>query len=182
MSAVRRHLAHDATAALLAYDGRTGFLIWRPRPHGDLRWNARFAGERAGCVDTVKGYRRVRLNGLSHFEHRVVWLLVHGALPRGYIDHIDGDRTNNRIDNLREATPAQNVANSRAVWSESGLRGVHWKASRKRWIAQIMANGRVHHLGYFHDKAEAGKAYAEASARLNGEFAPRNCDQRAGEL
>ena len=173
MSSQRSLLTCDEVAERLLYDPQTGFLIWKPRTRGDTRWNIRFAGKRAGCLDPIKGYRTLSLNGVSYHEHRLVWMLVNRTTPPVMIDHVDGDRTNNRIENLRAATCSQNLANSRAVWGVSGRRGVHWKRREKRWAAQIMVRGKKHYLGLFRDKEEAAAAYTRASTQLNGDFSPK---------
>lgn len=88
------------------------------------------------------------------------------------VDHIDGDGLNNRRENLRLATPAQNSANMRArPGSLSGFKGVTWSKNAKRWRAKIRANGRHRHLGYFTSEEEAARAYDDAARELHGEFA-----------
>lgn len=93
-------------------------------------------------------------------------------MPDGPLDHINGDKLDNRIANLRRASPAQNSANTRGhPGSKSGLKGAHWHARRGRWTSQIRSGGKRHHLGVFDNKEDAARAYREAAERLNGEFA-----------
>ena len=100
------------------------------------------------------------------YLHRILL----GDDPR-QVDHIDGDGLNNRRSNLRWATHAENQRNSRrAVTNTSGFKGVHWHARDRRWLAQIMLDGRRLHLGYFDCRHAAHRAYCEANARLHGQF------------
>lgn len=104
--------------------------------------------------------------------HQLAWLLSHDEWPPRNIDHIDMDRANNRLSNLRLATPSQNGANrGRQKNNSSGLKGVAWNKGAKRWRAQIKANGKRRHLGYFDTAEEAHAAYQEAAASLFGDFA-----------
>jgi hypothetical protein len=92
--------------------------------------------------------------------------------PDGFqIDHIDGDGLNNRKSNLRLATRCENNRNRKINKNNtSGLKGVFWIASRKRWRAEIKADGKKINLGYFNTPEAAHAAYVAASERLHGEF------------
>ena len=95
-----------------------------------------------------------------------------GAWPKDQIDHVNGDRSDNRFCNLREATNSQNQANRRCeATSTSGVKGVSWDRRCRRWQAQISINGKPKHLGGFTSKEEAARAYAAAAIALRGEFA-----------
>jgi hypothetical protein len=98
-----------------------------------------------------------------------VWIYHHGSLPSGVIDHINRDKTDNRIENLREATPQQNnfnrEGNTNAV---SQFKGVSKK--RDRWRARITVDGVEHSLGSFDTEIEAGLAYKAAAKLLQGEY------------
>lgn len=117
----------------------------RERACGDLT--------RASAVASAKngqGYIVIQVAGASYRAHRLAWLYVHGEWPQEEIDHINHDRTDNRISNLRPATRLINAKNlSRSARCSSGLTGVHWYAKTKKWQAQIMANRKRIHLGYF---------------------------------
>ena len=151
---------------LLEY--RSGDLWWleQPRPKRPVDLS-----QPAGGIDP-KGYRRIYIYGKSYKAHRLIWLHQYGEWPAHDIDHIDGDKLNNRIDNLREATHAENQHNTGASRNNtSGYKGVHWFKEKKKWQVRIQSSGKPLHLGYF-DSAEAGhEAYREAAIRLHGEFA-----------
>lgn len=159
---------------LLHYDPATGDLIWRPRPHEMFSskhncgtWHTRYAGKRAGCIEPG-GYRVVSFNTHRYYLHRLVWLYVHGEPVPIQIDHIDRDRANNRIANLRAATPSQNIANSKG-YGRLGVKGV--RSYKGSFRAHIRLNGKGMHLGTFPTIEEAAAAYRDAAIRLQGEFA-----------
>lgn len=160
----------EATAervrSLLNYDPATGQFTWNVSNS-----NRAPVGSIAGGV-RGDGYWRIRVDGHLYAAHRLAWLYVHGSWPNEDIDHIDGDRLNNRISNLREATRSQNLANMRpSSKSKSGLKGAAWNARKQRWMARIKVEGCEHFLGYFKTPEEAHAAYAEAAIRLRGTFA-----------
>ena len=102
--------------------------------------------------------------------HRLAWLYVYGSFPDGYLDHINGDRHDNRIANLRPATRSQNHGNSRRPRNNtSGFKGVI--KFRTKWLAQITKNNRNIYLGTFNTPEAAHAAYCEAAQKLFGEFA-----------
>lgn len=167
--------------SLLAYDPTTGIITWTgPKSNNNLRR----AGDVQGTLGTTTGYLHVRL-GERYFGkrnlycHRVAWALYYGEWPANYIDHINGDKTDNRIDNLRSATKRENKYNSRVrADSRIGLKGVSYvpkgrngSAKSKPYRAQIVANGQRYRLGDFKTAEEAHAAYCAAAARLHGEFA-----------
>ena len=119
----------------------------------------------AGCKS--RGYIVVRVDLVLHQAHRLAWLYVHGSWPVDQIDHINCDPSDNRICNLREATPAQNQANTRS-YAKSGFKGVRKNFSK--WNAYI--GGRTFkHLGSFDTPEEANAAYLTAARARSGEFA-----------
>jgi hypothetical protein len=122
-------------------------------------------------TDNRNGYTRVIVDYKKYYAHRLAWLHVFGFMPTE-IDHIDGDRTNNRINNLRPATRTQNMANSKRPKSSSrSPRGVYWVKANKNWKAVISINNRSVHLGTFLTPEEAQAAYAAAAKKHRGEFA-----------
>jgi hypothetical protein len=97
------------------------------------------------------------------------------APPPGLVvDHINGNRLDNRRANLRVATPSENNANSRDRPRRSGYRGVYWHRQAERWVSQISVNGRLRHLGLFDDPEEAAKAYDVAARAAWGPYARTN--------
>ena len=152
---------------LLEYSPETGLFRWKERPSRSS-WKAIWPGKVAGSLDS-KGYLRFQVAGRTHKAHRLAWLYVHGEWPKGEIDHIDGDRSNNAIANLRVATARQNQQNKTAKVNASGFRGVS-KMGRK-WRALVTINGRRTHVGIFDTPEAASAAYEAAAAEHYGEFA-----------
>jgi hypothetical protein len=153
--------------ACFEYEDETGSLIWKVM----LNYRGR-VGTVAGCQ--LKGkhkYQRIGFKNSQYFAHHLIWVYHHGYWPPNFIDHIDGDQSNNRIGNLRPATATQNAWN-RAEQSNntSGRKGVHWDQSRGLWMAFIHENGRFKNLGRFTTKEEAAEVQSAASKRLCGEF------------
>jgi hypothetical protein len=113
--------------------------------------------------DLANGYRRITINRKLYLEHRVIFFLHSGYWPK-IIDHIDQDKRNNRIENLREATHSLNIHNQRG-WASSGLRGAY-KRRNGKFLAGITKNGKQHWLGTFASAEEAHRAHLEAASRL----------------
>lgn len=132
-------------------------------------------GSEAGTINPRHGYRQIKFKGKMHYAHRLAWLYVTGSWPVDDIDHINGDKLDNRICNLRECTHAENQANSSMQKNnKSGFKGVHWNNPAGKWVAQIGHHGKGEHLGCFDDPSEAAKAYDVAAISLKGEFAKTN--------
>ena len=143
-----------------------GELYWLHRPDGMLRWNTRYAGTRAFTANKI-GYRTGAIQNKLNQAHRVIWAMHHGRWPDGQIDHINGNRSDNRIENLREASAFQNSQNAkRRVDNTSGTAGVSFFKERNQWTARICCNGKKHHLGYFSSREDASVARLEAEIRL----------------
>lgn len=166
-------------AERVKYDPCTGVLAWQELPGHDRQtkvWNARFAGKPAGS-ENAGGYIEVSLKlpcgkRFRSYAHRIVWALCTGMWPQELVDHRDGDKKNNRFGNLRLASYAENAWNTGArSWSQSGIKGVSWDASRRKWQASIFVKRKQIALGRYDTKEEAAAAYAEAAARYHGEFA-----------
>ena len=123
----------------------------------------------AGSVAGSKardGYLRVTCDYRSYQVHRVIWLVVYGEWPNGFIDHIDHNRTNNLICNLRVTTMLGNGRNqSMHKDNSSGVNGVHWHIRDKTWNARIQVNGKGIHLGTFTTLDNASKARADADIK-----------------
>ena len=118
-------------------------------------------GQRAGSV-CKDGYRRVRVNGKRPMEHRVIYEMHHGPIPKGFeIDHINGDRSDNRIENLRVATPSENQHNQKSV------KGFYFHKRDKKFIARIKADGKQIHIGHYETEELAREAYLEAKAKYH---------------
>jgi len=129
----------------LSYDPASGELRWLPRDRSEFghkrdyeAWRARYENKRAFTAKTASGYHVGRFDGVNIYAHRVAWVFHSGDWPDGEIDHINGDRTDNRIANLRAVTTALNAKNKRMdARNSSGVTGVYWHKSAKRWAVSI---------------------------------------------
>ena len=128
------------------------------------------AGKRAHKVHS-KGYVGFKVAGKTYGEHRLVWLYHFGYMPK-LVDHINGNRSDNRIENLREASPSENISNSKlASNNTSGAKGVIWAEDRKKWRARITSNGVRSWLGSFDSFDEALKGANTARIFAHKQFA-----------
>ena len=172
-------ITQERLKELLHYDPETGCFTWKHRDGlvgKQKTWNIRWAGKPAGNLNKVLGYVMVYADGKNYLCHRLAWLYVHGEIPGDEIDHIDGNRANNVLSNLRPATRKQNAANSKMrVDNKTGLKGVFYHRNRshqnKPWQSRIKVNCRNVSLGYFNTKEAAYEAYVSAAEALRGEFA-----------
>lgn len=161
-----------------SYCETSGALTWKRRPRSHFSserscnaWNARFPGQRADQSDG-RGYFQVKVSGVKHLSHRVVFAMAHGWAP-DFIDHIDGERQNNTLENLRPATKQQNARNAnKKSTNTSGYKGVSKKGGK--WRASICIAGKMHEIGQFDDEIEAANAYDNRAAELFGGFAKTN--------
>lgn len=173
---VRRQcdLSHDYLLKRLDYNPETGEFTWKPKVGGP-RINGRFNGRMAGRVaghSHSSGYIELALDGVKYYAHRLAWFYTHGEWPPEDIDHIDRDRGNNRVSNLRLATRSQNLRNTVVrPYSKTGVKGVKFCKKIGKYVATITLLGQAKYLGLFDDKESAGAAYREAAAILHGEFA-----------
>lgn len=153
----------------LAYDPATGIFTWKNPPprHGYRR------GQIAGNDADGRGkYWMVCVGGRRYLAHRLAWFYVHGEWPPGEIDHRNTDSMDNRIDNLREATPSQNECNKGlSTRNKSGVKGVSYWKGRRAWVAEIQFEGKRVFLGAFDDLEAARAARAAAEIEYHGEFA-----------
>jgi hypothetical protein len=149
---------------LLYYNPDTGNFRWKVPPSSRIRQT-----DIAGTIDN-KGYRRIGIKGDKpgkyYRAHRLAWLYMTGVWPEDQIDHINGDKDDNRWDNLRSASNAENMRNRPA-------KGYTFSPRHKTtpWCAQITHNGKNQYLGRYKTKREAEAAYRAAANELWGEFA-----------
>lgn len=144
-------LTSDRARELFHYDAETGAFTWRA------------TGNPAFTSRTAKGYAVGNADRKKHYAHRVAWLITMGKWPEGQIDHINGNREDNRLSNLRDIPRAENQRNmKRSVRNSSGVVGVHYTKTLNKWQATIRANGKSKYLGVFRTKEEAAAARAKA--------------------
>jgi hypothetical protein len=150
--------------SILNYDLTSGLLEWKfSNKHND-----RF-GKTAGGDDGI-GYTRIKIRGRQYKAHILIWLIVTGSWPKEFIDHIDCNKKNNKIENLREADRSQNGANAtKRTDNTSGFKGV--SKEQGNWVASIKTNGRKIRLGTFGSAELAHSVYLAAANRYFGEFA-----------
>lgn len=129
------------------------------------------AGQIAGGKDAY-GYRVLKFKGVVIKIHHLVWWFEHGTKPTKMIDHKDGDRSNNRITNLRDTDYYGNAQNRfKQASNKSGYKGVHYCKQFGKWRSAITCRGKRRSLGLFDTPEEAHEAYCEAAMKLHGEFA-----------
>jgi hypothetical protein len=153
-------LTDEGIRELVSYDPTTGHFYWLVNRRGQARM-----GNRAGHQS--HGYLVIKLCGKRVQAHRLAWRLVHGKWPTLDIDHINGDRADNRIANLREVPRAVNLQNRRSAHTRSlsGLLGV--KKNHNGWSAAITTHGKTVRLGTFKTPIEAHTAYIAAKRQLH---------------
>ena len=150
----------------LRYEPETGKLFWLDYAEMPSHWRTRFAGKEAFITVNGHGYRTGNIDRAKFRAHRVAWAIHYGQWPSRQIDHKNGVRADNRIENLRVVTPQENMRNSKMRCDNaSGVSGVSWVKARGKWLARIKIDGRPKHLGLFDSIEDAAAARAEASAR-----------------
>lgn len=157
----RNDLTQDELKRILSYDAETGHFHFRMTRGGNI------AGSRAGTVCS-QGYRSISVKGHLYKEHRLAWLYIYGQWPRGLIDHIDRQPSNNRIGNLREATSQQNQFNCRRK-NKTGFKGV-CSDGKGKFFASAKIGSRRFHLGTYETAAEAAVAYQNFAADNHGQY------------
>jgi hypothetical protein len=151
----------------LEYNPDTGLLFYKHCASKSNMWNSKYAGMQAGSL--LKGkYIQIKFDGYHYLAHRLAWIIMTGEQPDDQIDHIDGDGLNNRFNNLREATQAQNMANCERL-----VRGIYEYPNGK-WKALIGIDHERIYLGLFNTKEEAYTAYQAALIETHGEYAIYN--------
>jgi hypothetical protein len=165
-----REITRARVVELLDYDPGTGEFRWK-RSKGRAS-----AGSLAGWRRGSSGYLQIGINRQLYQAHRLAWLVMHGAMPTYpmEIDHINRDKSDNRIANLRVVSRAENTHNSGLQRNNtSGYTGVNWHRRHQKYVARIQANGKPKFLGYFATADAAHAAYLAAKAILHP-TAPRD--------
>lgn len=162
-------------AEYIKYDKFSGSFIWIKKPSSKV-----VIGRRAGHLDS-SGYRVLSFEGQHYYEHLIAWNIKFGPIPKGMvIDHIDGDRSNNSLSNLRLITQGENTKNvvrSRVRMGPDGAtlpQGVCWVERKGKYTASIKNNYKKIHLGTFFTPSEAHNAYINAKRILH----PKSTESR----
>lgn len=151
----REDLSLNSIESVLEYSPKTGVFMWRPQEAGHKRKD--------------NGYVSITVHGVEVKAHQLAWFMTYGKWPNGLIDHINGDTSDNMIENLRDATHKINAQNQREaqVHNRSKLLGVAWHKRSKKWQAGIRHEGRYRYLGLFESEQEAHGAYLVAKRFLH---------------
>ena len=168
-------LTQEEVKKLLDYNPDTGEFIWKRRENVKETWNSRYAGKIAGSYNQL-GYRKLAIHNKTYKLHRVVWLYVYGYWPK-LLDHINGVRDDNRIDNLREVSQSMNrhnmsLINTKSKYSE--LRGVTFCKKVKKWKAQITRDRKCYFIGHYDNPEDAHLAYLEAKIKYHNGYIPNS--------
>ena len=150
-----------------AFEYRDGHLYWKKKKY------VRKPKSPVGRLNKG-GYRNVTLNYKCYYAHRITFLMHHGYLPK-FVDHIDGNKDNNKIENLRAATQSENLHNSkRNKRSTTGHKGVKWSKQKQKFIGIVRSNYKEYYAGAYNTIEEAAKATIELRNKLHGAFAKHN--------
>lgn len=156
-----RTVCIETLRELILYDPDTGYCYWRHRPLTYFNskrdrnwWNNMYAGKKIGHL-SKNGYLRCSLMGSWYLVHRLVWYLNFGITEKD-IDHINHDRCDNRISNLRLVNDSTNQKNRKLNENNSsGHSGISWVEKRQKWQVQIQHNGKNEWGGYFSNYEDA---------------------------
>lgn len=164
MSTINSTLSSDYLKSCLSYDPRVAEFRWAIN-RGKMK-----AGQIAGTTNG-NGYPQVMINRKIYLSHRLAWLYIYGRFPDKELDHINGDRADFRIVNLRECSHAENHQNrgkqKNGGKSTSEFPGVYMRRECKKWVSQISADGKNYYLGMFEDEMRAREAYLKAKSELH---------------
>ena len=146
------------------FDYKDGNLIWKIAKSRRVK-----AGDIAGSLNEY-GYIMIGFNGSVYRAHRLIYFYHNGYFPL-FIDHIDGNKSNNKIENLRSVTISQNAMNQKiSTRNSSGVKGVMWHKRDKKWVVQLKVNSKCHSFGYYDDKELAELVAMEATNKLHKQF------------
>jgi len=153
----KSNLTKALVRELFDYNPETGQLIRATTLKGIYK-----AGDIVSSLD-VRGYLRTKIGGRSYKAHRLIWFWVHGEFPKKDLDHINHDKTDNRLVNLREVTAMENARNKpKSNRNKSGVTGVYWGKNDNRWRVFIGVDGKKVNLGNFVEFHEAVNARKNA--------------------
>lgn len=140
-------LSQDYLKSILRYDPETGIFYWTIRKSGICK-------EEAGSLSS-NGYRTLMIDKSNYAAGRLAWIMFHGIQPDGQVDHMNHDKSDNRISNLRVVTNQENQMNRRYSGNNSGVMGVCQSKRNLRWYSYIKVNQKMINLGSYKDIEEA---------------------------
>jgi len=162
---VAEPLTQEYLKSILDYDLDTGVFTWKVKKSQSTK-----AGNVAGWI--YNGYWEIEIDHKKYKAHRLAWLYVYGEMPKNLIDHINNDRSNNRISNLREATYQTNSENYKTPkTNKSGVKNVSWYKNLDKWVVSMSIKKTKKTIGYFDDLELAELVAVEARNKYRGEFA-----------
>lgn len=172
------NLSSEFIQECLDYNQHSGILTWKLRPRNhfetDKGWkisSAKFSGTEAGSCNG-NGYLQVHISGRICLAHRLAWVLAFGRWPKNNIDHLNGDKSDNRLSNLREATNSENQRNKNLSKNcTSGAKGVSFCKATGKWMVTLKIDGKTRFLGRFILKSEAASVAISARNQHHGAFA-----------
>ena len=156
-------LTHSRVKEFFNYDPKEGILRWK------IKRKRGYPGKPAGSLQHT-GYIQAWVDGHPYQAHRLIWFWMTGKWPRYILDHKDRNKSNNRWDNLREATISQNALNKISNKNKYGHKGIKYRIDRKSWVAFLEIGPKVHCFGSYKTKEEAIAAYRCNAPRICGEF------------
>ncbi len=163
-------VTQDELKALFDYDAEHGWLIHKTNRPGTTNGSK---GKKAGSSQS-NGYEMMMINRRRYYMHQLVWLWHYNEVPHK-LDHINGDRADNRVENLRPATDSQNGWNRKVhTNNSSGYTGVTKVKDRNKWVANVTHHGETFYLGRFDSPEEAAKAYDSFIEQTRGSYARLN--------
>jgi hypothetical protein len=158
-------LTQEYLKSILDYNQDTGVFTWKVNKSKRTK-----SGAVAGWLSD--GYIKIEINSKQHKAHRLAWLYVHGEMPKSLIDHIDCNRSNNKISNLRQSTHQTNSENYKTPrTNKSGVKNVSWYKSLNKWVVSMSVKKTKKTIGYFDDIEFAELVAIEARNKYRLEFA-----------
>ena len=158
-------ITQEELKELLDYNSETGVFTWKVSPARQV-----FSGDIAG-TKRKDGYIQIKVKNELILSHRLAWIYMYGYLPK-YIDHINGQRDDNRIINIREVSNQQNSLNSKISKNNtSGIKGVYWDKSRNKWTVRLSIDGKCKFFKRFNDLDLAKLVIEEVRIKYHGKYA-----------